>query len=64
MPKLKTNKGAAKRFKETGTGRYKHRRAARNHILTKKTTQRKRHLRPTALVNPSDQKAIERMIKG
>lgn len=64
MPKLKTNKGAAKRFKATGSGRYKHRQAARSHTLTKKTTKRKRHLRPTALINASDQQAVERMMKG
>ncbi|HXH54683.1 MAG TPA: 50S ribosomal protein L35, partial [Gammaproteobacteria bacterium] len=38
MPKLKTNKGAAKRFKKTGSGGYKHRQSHRNHILTKKSS--------------------------
>ena len=43
MPKLKTNRGAAKRFKKTASGGYKYRQANRNHILTKKSTKRKRH---------------------
>lgn len=64
MPKLKTNRGAAKRFKETASGRYKHRQGHRNHILTKKSSKRKRQLRPNALVNMPDQKAIERLMTG
>ena len=47
MPKLKTNRGAAKRFKVSGSGRIKRAQANRRHILTKKTTKRKRHLRGT-----------------
>ena len=50
MPKLKTNRGAAKRFKRTGSGRYKHRCANRNHILTKKAQGRKRALRGMQMV--------------
>lgn len=64
MPKLKTNKGAAKRFKKTGSGRYKHRPANRNHILTKKTSKRKRQLRANRLVAASDQMALVRMMEG
>jgi len=45
MPKLKTNKGASKRFKRTGKGGFKHRCANRAHINTKMSTKRKRHLR-------------------
>ena len=45
MPKLKTHSGAAKRFKKTASGSYKYRQANRNHILTKKSTKRMRHLR-------------------
>ena len=45
MPKIKTNRGAAKRFRRTGTGAIKRRHAFRNHILTKKGQKRKRHLR-------------------
>jgi large subunit ribosomal protein L35 len=44
MPKMKTRKAAAKRFKQTGTGRFMHRRAGARHILTKKSSRRKRHL--------------------
>lgn len=45
MPKMKTNRGAAKRLKPAGNGRIKHRHAFRNHILTKKATKKKRHWR-------------------
>jgi large subunit ribosomal protein L35 len=54
MPKLKTNRGAAKRFKKTASGGYKHAQAFKNHILTKKSTKRKRHLRNTEMVHESD----------
>lgn len=62
MPKLKTNRGAAKRFQRTAKGGYKHRRSNRNHILTKKAVKRKCHLRSTALVNKSDVKAVKNML--
>ncbi len=62
MPKLKTNKGAAKRFKRTGTGAYKHRRCNKNHILSKKSQGRKRHLRGMGLIDKSDQKSIDQMM--
>ena len=61
MPKLKTNRGAAKRFRATASG-YKSRRAYRNHILTKKSTKRKRHLRDIGRVGDSDMRAITRML--
>ena len=61
MPKLKTNRGAAKRFRATGSG-FKCRRAFRNHILTKKSTKRKRHLRDTGRVDSSDLRAVGRML--
>ena len=65
MPKLKTHKGAAKRFRTTGAGRVKRRRAFRNHILTKKTTKQKRRLRVAApLVKACDAKLIIRMLNG
>ena len=54
MPKLKTSSGAAKRFKKTGKGGYKHRQAHRAHILTKKSTKRKRHLRGMEQVAKAD----------
>ena len=52
MPKIKTVRGAAKRFKKTGKGGFKH--ANLRHILTKKATKRKRHLRPKAMVSKGD----------
>lgn len=64
MPKLKSNRGTAKRFKKTGSGRFKHRQGFRNHILTKKSQKRKRQLRANTLVHDSDQRSIERLING
>lgn len=62
MPKIKTNRGAAKRFSSTASGRFKHRQSHRSHILTKKSTKRKRQLRSMLIINSSDQKAIQRMV--
>ena len=62
MPKLKTNRGAAKRFTRTGRGKFKHRQSFLNHILTKKSTKRKRHLRHTTVCSPSDQAALRRLL--
>ena len=62
MPKLKTVKGAAKRFTRSASGKIKHRQSHRSHILTKKSTKRKRHLRTMNAVHDSDQKAVARMI--
>ncbi len=62
MPKLKTNKGAAKRFKKTGSGGYKHRQSHRNHILTKKSSKRMRQLRHMQNVSSSDVAAIQQML--
>lgn len=62
MPKLKTNRGAAKRFKKTGSGGYKHRQSHRNHILTKKSSKRMRHLRHLKTVSGSDVAAIRQML--
>jgi len=53
MPKMKTHKGAAKRFKLTGTGKVKRFKAYKSHILTKKTTKRKRNLRKSVEVSPA-----------
>lgn len=65
MPKLKSHRGAAKRFRKTGSGRIKRKRAYRNHILTKKSTKQKRKLRVArSLVKKCDQKSIERMLEG
>lgn len=61
--KIKTHRGAAKRFKRTGTGKIKRRRAFRNHISTKKPGKRMRRLRtPSAQVSANDMRSVERMI--
>lgn len=62
MPKLKTKSGAKKRFKITGTGKIKHKRAFKNHILTKKETKQKRRLGNHALVKKSDMKNVKAML--
>jgi len=62
MPKMKSRRGAAKRFKRTGTGRIARARTNRQHILTKKASKRKRRLRKSALVSRVDQKRIEHML--
>ena len=62
MPKMKTNRGAAKRFKTTGTGKIVRSKAFSSHILTKKSTKRKRNLRKSGLVDSSDRKNIMRLI--
>ena len=61
MPKLKTNRGAAKRFRRTAKG-YKHRASFRNHILTKKAPKRKRQLRGLQEVSQSDVERLDRML--
>ncbi len=61
MPKLKTNRGAAKRFRKTAKG-FKSGHAFKRHILTKKSTKRKRQLRGPAQVNPSDVGSVHRML--
>lgn len=60
--KLKTNRGAAKRFKKTGSGGFKHRQSHRNHILTKKSSKRMRHLRRLKTVKDCDVDAIRQML--
>ena len=62
MPKMKTNRGAAKRFKTTGTGKIKRNKAFSSHILTKKSTKRKRNLRQSGLIDAADTKAVKRML--
>jgi large subunit ribosomal protein L35 len=62
MPKLKTKSGAKKRFKVTGTGKVKHKRAFKNHILTKKETKQKRRLGNKSLVKKSDMKNVKAML--
>ena len=62
MPKMKTNRGAAKRFKASGSGKITRNKAFSSHILTKKSTKRKRNLRQGDLVDPSNLKAVKRML--
>jgi len=62
MPKMKTNRGAAKRFKKTASGGYKRAQSFKNHILTKKSTKRKRHLRAIEQVADADVSMIRRML--
>ncbi len=62
MPKLKTHRGAAKRFSLTGTGKVKRSRAYASHILTTKTTKRKRNLRKPAILDKTNEKEIKRLI--
>jgi large subunit ribosomal protein L35 len=62
VPKLKTNRGAAKRFKKTGTGKIKAKRAFARHILTKKSAVRKRGLRTPKFIHPSDAKGIKALL--
>ena len=62
MPKMKTNSGAKKRFKKTGSGKIKRKKAFKSHILTKKSSKRKRKLGKDTLVDKADQKAIEKLI--
>ncbi len=62
MPKLKTHRGAAKRFSVTASGKVKRSKAFASHILTKKTTKRKRSLRKSALVHSANESAIKRRV--
>jgi len=62
MPKLKTHKGAAKRFKKTGTGKIKRHKANLRHILTSKAKKRKKELGDAVLVSDADYKKVMRMI--
>ncbi len=62
MPKIKTNRGAAKRFRKTASGKLKRGSAFTSHILTKKTTKRKRQLRSTGYVAEADAATIKRLI--
>ena len=62
MPKMKTNRGAAKRFKATGSGKIRRSKAFTSHILTKKSTKRKRNLRKSGLIASVDVKAVKRML--
>ena len=62
MPKMKTHKGASKRFKKTGTGKIVRSHSHKRHILTKKSSKRKRRLRKQEVVSPSDKSRLEAML--
>jgi large subunit ribosomal protein L35 len=62
MPKIKTNRGAAKRFKATGSGKIVRNKAFSSHILTKKSTKRKRNLRKSGLVDSTNLKQVRKLI--
>lgn len=62
MPKMKTNSGAKKRFKLTGTGKIKRKHANKSHILTKKSTKRKRNLGYWTVIDKSNEKGVKLML--
>jgi large subunit ribosomal protein L35 len=62
MPKIRTNRAAAKRFKRTGTGKFLRAKANKSHILTKKSRQRKRRLRQTTIADAVNTNALRRML--
>lgn len=62
MPKMKSNRGAMKRFRMTGSGRVKRKHAYKSHILTKKATKRKRNLTKMGLVHRNDEAQVKRML--
>ena len=62
MPKMKTHRAAAKRFRKTASGKLKRRKAYKSHILAKKTRKRKRNLRKATLVAASDTRRVKRML--
>ena len=62
MPKIKTNRAAAKRFKVTGTGKLKRTKAYKSHILTKKSTKRKRNLRQATITDATNVKNMKKVL--
>ena len=62
MPKIKTNRAAAKRFRKTGTGKIVYHKSCASHILTKKTTKRKRYLRKRQLIDKVNRKEIRQLL--
>jgi len=62
MPKMKTNRGAAKRFKATGSGKISRNKAFSSHILTKKSSKRKRNLRKSSLVDATNMRHVARLM--
>ena len=64
MPKIRTNRGAAKRFRLTGSGKVKRTKAYASHILTKKSSKRKRNLRQSTIMSAADEKRAKLMINS
>lgn len=64
MPKIKTNRGAKKRFRFTAKGKIKRNKAFGSHILTKKTTKRKRNIRKSTIMSSVDSPRVKRMVPG
>ena len=62
MPKMKTHRGAAKRFRKTGTGKLKRAKAFKSHILTKKSSKTKRNLRKAGYVSKSQEKVMKKLL--
>ncbi len=62
MPKLKTHRGAAKRFKKTGTGKIKRSKAYKGHLMTSKSSKRTKHLRKSGLVDRTNIDAVRKML--
>jgi len=62
MPKIKTNRAAAKRFKRTGTGKFVYNKSCASHILTKKSRKRKRSLRLAYIIDRADNKELKRLL--
>ena len=62
MPKIKTSRAGAKRFKKTGTGKLKRMKAYKSHILTKKSTKRKRNLRQSTVTDASNAKVMKKIL--
>lgn len=64
MPKMKTHRGAAKRFKRTGSGKLRRRQANKNHILEKKSSRRKRRISGPTPVSDADAATVRKMLRG
>ena len=62
MPKMKTRRAAAKRYTVTGNGKVKYKKMGMRHILSKKTTKRKRHLRKAGLLSPAEEKRAKKLL--
>jgi large subunit ribosomal protein L35 len=63
MPKMKSNRGAKKSFRKTASGKFKRHKAYKSHILSSKSTKRKRHLRRATLISKADQKKVSLMVQ-